>query len=176
MINIERSENILLIASKFFGYYEMIAEEARAQGYQVDYILDRPSNSNLSKAIGRVNINLIRLSTEKYFRNTVLPQIRGKSYDYVLAVYAVGFALTPEMLSKVRRMNPSARFILYQWDADKNLRFPERIHECFDTVFSFERQDCLQDRERRFLPLFYGHEYAASDDADPVHIQRRSRK
>ena len=63
-------EKLLLIAPLFFGYYLDIIDEAEREGYEVTYVCDAPSNSNISKAVGRINKNLINKvirSIEKSF-------------------------------------------------------------------------------------------------------------
>ena len=44
------AKRLLLIAPVFFGYYKDIMEEARSLGFEVDYLCDAPSDSNVSKA------------------------------------------------------------------------------------------------------------------------------
>ena len=77
----ELNKKILLIAPVFFGYYKEIIAELEKMGYDVDYVCDAPSNSNVSKALGRINKSFIRIFTKRYFKNKVLPFISGKSYD-----------------------------------------------------------------------------------------------
>ena len=52
-------KRLLLIAPVFFGYYKDMILEAEELGYHVDYLCDAPSNSNISKALGRINKKLI---------------------------------------------------------------------------------------------------------------------
>ena len=58
-------KKVMLIAPLFFGYYQEMIKELELMGCEVDYICDAPSNSNISKAIGRINKNLIKGSTKK---------------------------------------------------------------------------------------------------------------
>lgn len=150
---------LLLIAPLFFGYYKEIIKEAELLGYEVDYICEAPSNSNISKAIGRINKNLLKNSTKKYFKNSVLPSIQGKVYDRVLLVAGMTFAFTPEMMGEIRKLNPNAKFIMYQWDSEKNLPYSTKIHQFFDEIYSFDRIDCDEKKFYKFLPLFYTRIY-----------------
>lgn len=152
-------KRILLIAPLFFNYYKEMIKELVGIGFDVDYICDAPSNSNISKAIGRINKNLIKLSTQKYFNNTVIPKIGGISYDNVLVVGGMTFAFTPDMVAKIKEMNPNAVFSLYQWDSEQNLPYSTGIHRYFDRVFSFDMNDCERDSMYTFLPLFYTRIY-----------------
>ena len=69
------AKRLLLIAPVFFGYYKDITEEARSLGFEVDYLCDAPSDSNVSKAFGRINKKFIQLSTNRYFSNEIKPLI-----------------------------------------------------------------------------------------------------
>lgn len=60
-------KKVLLIAPVFFGYYKEIIRELELLGYEVDYICDAPSNSNISKALGRIDKRLIEGATKKIF-------------------------------------------------------------------------------------------------------------
>lgn len=150
---------LLLIAPVFFDYYKEMIKEAEFLGYEVDYICDAPSNSNLSKAIGRINKNLIKLSTKKYFKENVVPVILGKQYDVVLIVGGMTFAFTPDMVGEIKEMNPTASFIMYQWDSEKNLPYSTGIHPYMDNLYSFDLNDCELMPKYRFLPLFYTRVY-----------------
>lgn len=134
-------------------------KELEGMGFDVDYICDAPSNSNISKAIGRINKNLIKYSTQQYFERTVLPKITGVEYNKVLVVGGMTFAFTPDMILKIKELNPKASFLLYQWDSEQNLPYSTGIHIFFDKVFSFDMNDCERDNMYTFLPLFYTRIY-----------------
>lgn len=153
------SNQVLLIAPLFFDYYKSIIEELKSLGYEVDYVCDAPSNSNISKAIGRIDKNLIKKSTEKYFSNLVWPTISDKKYQKVLVVGGMTFAFTPGMVEKIRKNNPDADFILYQWDSERNLPYSTGIHKYFNRIYSFDMNDCAAKDFYNFLPLFYTKEY-----------------
>lgn len=148
-------ERILLIAPIFFDYYKEMIKELNMMGYKVDFICDAPSNSNISKAFGRINKNFIKYSTKKYYKNKVFPNIYGKKYDTVLIIGGMTFAFTPEMIAKIKEMNPQARFIMYQWDSEKNLPYSTGIHPYVDQLYSFDLNDCDVMPKYKFLPLFY---------------------
>ena len=150
---------VLLIAPLFFDYYKEIIKELENLNYQVTYICDAPSNSNISKAIGRINKNLLKYSTEKYYSEKVLPVIQNKRYEICILVAGMTFAFTPEMIDEIRKMNPRARFVMYQWDSEKNLPYSTKIHRFFDAVYSFDLNDCARCPLYKFLPLFYTRLY-----------------
>lgn len=150
---------LLLIAPVFFDYYKEIMCEAQNMGLETSFICDAPSNSNISKAIGRINKSLLRNNTEKYFRLKVLPTLQNTRYNYVLVVAGMTFSFTRDMVKEIRKFNPDAKFILYQWDSEKNLPYVSSIHQYFDSVYSFDRIDCTSRDIYHFLPLFYTRAY-----------------
>ena len=115
------AKRLLLIAPVFFGYYKDIMEEARSLGFEVDYLCDAPSDSNVSKAFGRINKKFIQLSTNRYFSNEIKPLIGKNQYDYVLLIGGMTFALTEKMMAEIRKSQTNAKFMMYQWDSEKNL-------------------------------------------------------
>jgi hypothetical protein len=159
MVGENMKEKILLIAPVFFNYYQEMIVELELMGYEVDYICDAPSNSNLSKAIGRINKNLIKGSTKKYFEDKVLPVIKDKKYKDVLIIGGMTFSFAPAMVAKIRDMNPDARFIMYQWDSEKNLPYSTGIHPYINQLYSFDLNDCEKMPKYKFLPLFYTRTY-----------------
>lgn len=152
-------QNLLLIAPLFFNYYKEMVKEAEELGYCVDYICDAPSDSNLSKAIGRINKKLIKGSAHRYFSQIVLPIIEGHQYDCVLLVAGMTCAFDASMMQKIRELNPNARFVMYQWDSEKNLPYAPAIHPFFDQLYSFDLNDCESMDKYTFLPLFYTRIY-----------------
>ena len=165
----EEKKRILLIAPVFFGYYKEMLKEIKRQGYDADYICDMPSNSNVLKAVGRINKKLTYGVTEKYFKNEVLPKISKEKYDYVILVAGMTFAFSAEMMEKIRELQKGAKFAAYQWDSEKNLPYSTGIHKFFDKIYTFDRPDSIAQPEKyTFLPLFYLPEYAeiAKDKAE----------
>ena len=158
-------KKMLLIAPVFFGYYKEIMSEAQNMGIIVDYICDTPSNSNISKAIARINRTLIKGKTKKYFKDRVLPLVKNKQYDYVFLLAGMTFAFTPKMIKEIRNSQKKAEFIMYQWDSEENLPFSIYIHEYFDYIYTFDRGDSKK-QGYRFLPLFYTRRYEDIADTD----------
>lgn len=162
---------VLLIAPLFFGYYQEIRKELENEGYAVTYVCDAPSNSNISKALARVNKRFILAATEKYFRAEVLPKVEVEIFDYVFVVAGMTFALSVDMMDLIRKSQAKACFIMYQWDSERNLPYAPLIHHCFDRLFSFDMEDCQGDGKYTFLPLFYMRMYEKIANAQPDQIQ-----
>ena len=64
-------KKVLLIAPVFFDYYKAMLMTLEKMGYDAEYLCDAPSNSNVSKAIGRINKKFIYHAAEKYFDEAV---------------------------------------------------------------------------------------------------------
>lgn len=152
---IKKNKKILLIAPLFFDYYKEIIKEAEGIGLKVDYVCDAPSDTNLSKAIGRLNKSFIKYPTKRYFNKEVLPIVINAKYDYVVLIAGMTFAFTREMIAVIKKIQPQAKFIMYQWDSEKNLPFSTQIHYLFDKRFTFDRLDYERSEKYDFLPLFY---------------------
>lgn len=150
-----KNKKILFISVSFFGYHVTIADKLRNMGAQVDYYDERPSNSFIVKALIRINRNLLGGYIKRYFRK-IIQNSEGNTYDYVF--FIKGEVVNSEILSILKEHNPSAKFILYLYDSIKNNRNANKIYSLFDTVFSFDYQDCLE-RSFHFLPLFYDDIY-----------------
>ena len=153
------NKKVMLIAPVFFDYYKKICEELEILGFDVDFVCDAPSNSNISKALGRINKKLIRNSTNKHFKNNLLSKAVNNNYDYILIVAGMTFSFNKNMIKQLKQLQNNAQFVLYQWDSEKNLPHITEIHEYFDRIYSFERFDCLSNEKYIFLPLFYTNDY-----------------
>ena len=104
-------KRLLLIAPVFFGYYKDMILEAEELGYHVDYLCDAPSNSNISKALGRINKKLISGSAKRYYKEKALPLVEEEQYDKILLVAGMTCAFTTDMFCEMRRLQKQAEFI-----------------------------------------------------------------
>lgn len=152
-------KKMLFIAPSFFGYYKEIIKELEKESFEVDYLCDAPSNSNISKALGRIDKRLIKKDTNKYYKEKVIPRINEKEYNYVFVIVGMTFSFFPEMIKEIRKRNSKAKFIMYQWDGEENLPFVKEIQPFFDDVYTFDRVDALTNEKYKFLPLFYSNYY-----------------
>ena len=76
---------LLLIMPRFFNYPEVITDELKEMGYEVDFWDDRPSTNALVKAAIRINKNIIYKYIERYF-NEIMKTVRTKKYDIVFLI------------------------------------------------------------------------------------------
>lgn len=151
-------KRLLLIMPNFFDYPEVISDELRRMGYEVDFYDDRPSTQGIVKAIIRLKKSLINGYIRKYF-NGIMKEVRTKKYDVVFLISGQSLSFSKEMLSELKASQPQAKYVLYQWDSMKNFPYIGEMHGFFDSMFSFDRSDCEKDPNLKFLPLFYSRKY-----------------
>ena len=152
-------KRILFIAPTFFGYYKEIINELENMEYEVDFFPDSPSNSNLFKAISRINKKLVKFQVNNNFKKNILPKIKNIKYDYVFFIIGMTFSYTIQNVKKIKENNPNAKFIMYQWDGEDNIKFIKKFHKYFNKIYSFDRLDCQKNNIYKFLPLFYIKNY-----------------
>lgn len=152
-------KNILFIAPTFFGYYKEIINNLEKEGNSVDYICDIPNSSNIYKAISRLKRNWTKSIVRNYFNKKIEPLINSKKYDYIFVIVGMTFSFFPEMIEEMRQKQSEAKFILYQWDGEDNIKFILESHKYFDKIYTFDRQDAIKNEKYNFLPLFYISEY-----------------
>ena len=121
---------ILLIMPNFFEYPQIIKTELEQMGHIVDYFDDRPSTSGIVKAIIRVNKNLIHHYIKKYFDN-IMEIVSGYTYDVVFVISGQSFSFDEKMVERLKESQPNARYILYQWDSQKNFAYIKKTAKVF---------------------------------------------
>jgi hypothetical protein len=167
-----KGKKILFLSVSFFKYEKAIAKRLAEIGAEVDFYDERPSNSNLSKGIIRLNKNFYHLKINKYY-NWILKEIQGKKYDYFFLIK--GEAIPTFFLEKIRENNPEMEMIYYNFDPLSE--YPNLISNLkyFDKKFTFEYNDSVT-YNIGFRPLFYLDEYKnlnqdhQSSDYDVVFI------
>lgn len=146
--------NLLLIMPNFFDYPKQIKLELEKMGYNVDLFDDRPSTNSIVKAIIKINKNYINGYINKYF-HWIMNTISDTKYDVVLLISGQSLSFSENMIKELRDSQANARFILYQWDSQKNFPYIVKMHKFFDVRYSFDKVDTEQDMYLKFLPLFY---------------------
>lgn len=149
---------LLLIMPRFFNYPEIIIEELNNMGYEVDFFDDRPSTNAWVKATIRINKKIIYSYIKKYF-NEIMRTIRSKKYDVVFLISGQSLSFSEDMIGEIKKCQVNAKFLLYQWDSQRNFPYIEHIQRFFDRCYSFDRQDVEENPRLKFLPLFYSKIY-----------------
>ena len=151
---------LLLIMPKFFNYPEFIIEELKLMGYEVDFFDDRPSTNAFIKALIRLNKNLINIYIKKYF-SKMMDTVNSKKYDVVLVISGQSLSFSEDMFAELKSSQSQAKFVLYQWDSQKNFPYIEKFQHFFDKCYSFDRLDAQNNKRLTFLPLFYAKKFEA---------------
>lgn len=146
----------LLIAPRFFGYEQDIAEAIRRRGYDVDFVDERPTNSSWGRALLRRGRALLSRQIDRYYRAQVAAG-RTSGYGVVLVVKAE--AVPRWFLERVSADSPGARLVLYTWDSIANNPNLVGVADIFDRRVSFEQGVSVGGVAFDHVPLFYGPEY-----------------
>lgn len=142
---------ILLISPKYFDYELKIKTELEKDGNSVDWLDDRPKCGTISKGLLRLFPGIMKLKTNKYFNEVVLKKIKNEKYNTCIVILGQSFSVNNCIEIK---KHIKGRMILYLWDSIKNFPNCLKISKCFDTVFSFDYEDCKR-YNFKFLPLFF---------------------
>ena len=161
------NKKILILAPKFYGYGESIAREIESQGAcKVNLINCDPSPflTNVIKGLSKIEIIGVNLKKMfSFFKLQKEKALLNEKYDYVLVI--CGWALSDDFFKLLRANSLSAngKMVLYYWDSRKNLQDKESRYSYFDSVKSFDSNDC-EVNKFELLPLFYRKEYIGNQE------------
>lgn len=161
-------KKVLLIALP--GYSDGIADQMRRMGAEVDYLNDKPNDGAVCKIFGRLKIKLYQKIINKYYKEK-LSIYKNKRYDYILVIR--GEYTTEKALRIIKELFPKSKLILYMWDSLKNNKGIEEKWRLYDKIFTFDRIDYLNNKDKiEFLPLYYYEEYLPQIDheAEPEYV------
>ena len=142
----------------FFNYPQLICDELNSMGYEVDFFDDRPSTNPWVKAAIRVNKNFIKPYINKYF-SRIMETVKSTNYDVVFLISGQSLSFSENMMQIIKNTQSQARFVLYQWDSQKNFPYIKNVQRFFDKLYSFDRRDTEENPKLKFLPLFYSKDY-----------------
>lgn len=161
---------LLLVMPRFFNYPQMIVEELNHMGYEVDFFDDRPSTNAWVKAVIRINKNLIGAYIKKYF-DKMMETVRCKKYDVVFLISGQSLSFSENMIREIKKCQPTAKFVLYQWDSQTNFPYIKNVQKFFDECYSFDKEDVQENPRLKFLPLFYSRIYEEIGKRDNKNFQ-----
>lgn len=154
-----KGKRILFIALP--GYSKGMKEKMEDMGAEVIHINDKPKDTFLGKALGRLGLGFYENIINDYYA-AELSKIREKNFDYILVIR--GEYTPKDSLERMRSYFPAAKMVLYMWDSLVNNKFIRAKWEYYDKVFTFDRIDYLNHKESiDFLPLFYYEDYLPKD-------------
>lgn len=144
-------EKILFIGIGFYDYEIAIKDEFESLGYEVEYFSEVMPENFKDKIYNRNKSTKV----QKYLNNKI--NSLGAEYKFVVVIKCE--FLSYDNLKSLKLKNPKAKFILYLWDSIKRISNIKEKLCFFDKIFSFDRLDCLVEKQLVFLPLFYRNEY-----------------
>ncbi|HFI0466387.1 TPA: hypothetical protein ACGOY9_001860 [Streptococcus suis] len=154
-----KGKRILFIA--LHGYSKGMEEKMEDMGAEVIHINDKPKDTFLGKALGRLGLGFYENIINDYYA-AELSKIREKNFDYILVIR--GEYTPKDSLERMRSYFPTAKMVLYMWDSLVNNKFIRAKWEYYDKVYTFDRIDYLNHKESiDFLPLFYYEDYLPKD-------------
>lgn len=148
-----KDKKILFIGPMTFGYEETIKTKLEKMGAEVDLFKE-----NRLSLLYRISRLLGPRFLDKYKNNfikKIMNKVKNSRYDYFFLIR--GDLLSKDFFIKIKQLQPSAHFIMYQWDSINLFNYLDLIDQ-FDIVFSFDPIDC-QKHKLKYLPLFYDDDY-----------------
>lgn len=153
-------KKILFFSPAFFNYENMIAEKMREMGAEVDMHDVRSVTSAKDRALLKISPGFFKNQSLKYYER-ILDQHKGKQYDYILIVKC---DMTPvSILKRFRKEYPTAKLCLNLWDSVNNIPGVTEKFKYFDTIHSFDMNDCVTYPELKFRPLFFADQFRKKD-------------
>ncbi|KAA6302439.1 MAG: hypothetical protein EZS26_001271 [Candidatus Ordinivivax streblomastigis] len=149
-------EKILLLCPAFSNYHIAIKSKLIDMGYEVileDGIkyynkVKKYSKTHLETRIYSKKI----LELKKEWNEYLLEKYSKIVVDYLIVIK--GDSLNENFLTDFRKSKLQTRFILYQWDSKKAFNY-KYLLPYFDSCFSFDSNDCEEDDQLEYLPLFF---------------------
>lgn len=149
-------KKILLFSPAFFGYENKIKEKMEKMGANVDMYDVRSVTSAKGRALLKISPKIFEKKSIKYYKK-ILNDNKDKDYDYILIVKC---DMTPiSVLKNMKELYPKAKLCLYLWDSIDNIPGILNKFKYFDTLHSFDLEDCKKYPILKFRPLFYCDEY-----------------
>lgn len=141
---------LLLIMPKMYGYENIIKETYEKQGYCVDIIFENFYSKNLGcKLILKTKI----VSPESIFWHFYFHKLK-KDIEYTDVLIIRGSSISKEILEYIKKLNPKAKFYMYQWDSVQNNENALSVYKYFDSVKTFDMNDA-ELYGWGYRPLFY---------------------
>lgn len=144
-------KKILFIGIGFYDYDKAIKEEMEKAGAIVEYYMEFEKISFKYKILNRICKKIVENKKKKY-QNEIIKNIK-EEYDFIFVIR--GENLLKDFFINLKQKIKNAKYILYEWDSLAMLKNYQNIKEYFDIIYSFDRIDCIANKEMRFLPLFY---------------------
>lgn len=145
----------LFIGIGFYDYDQAIINEFNSLGYDVDYFSEFPAGIPYRYYLRTNNKDKVKSYKERTSMNIAIACKSG--YDLIFVIK--GECLSQGAIDKIKSKNPNSKWVLYLWDSIVRIPQSKITAKNFDKVYSFDRADCLENKEFIFNPLFFRREY-----------------
>jgi hypothetical protein len=150
-----KGKKILLVAPIFYNYHELIIKKLEENGAQVYFIPERKYNILFTVINNFFKWYLPTFQTNHYLSS--YSSQNKQSYDYFFVIR--GYQMPIAFVDLVKTVNPKIKTILYQWDSEQNNPYFHLVDR-FDVSNSFDYDDCEQNANLNYVPLFFTDDIA----------------
>jgi len=154
-----KDKTILFLCVQTFDIEKQIIRKLEHLGAQVLYYDERPKNNFVSKALIRINKDLIKERINTYY-NKILSQIEFQNINYLFVIR--GEVVPLWFLKKFKKLYPKATLIYYTWDSFVNNPNALSTLKEYDSKLSFDPADCKKYK-LEFRPLFYPYSFQSNE-------------
>ena len=156
-----KNKQILFIGPVFFDYTKLIIDDFEAKGAFV-YFINEKRIGYWENILRRVSLRICKELTNKLMIKKI-----NEAPDKVDIVFLIhGDLLNEFFMNFIKKKYKNSVFIMYQWDSVKNNKNTLFLSKYFDSIFSFDRTDCL-DFGFNYLPNFYKKEKLENKTSKP---------
>lgn len=156
MIDSIEGKKIFFFSPAFFNYENMIADKMREMGAEVDMYDVRSVTGAFERALLKISPAIFKKKSQKYYEE-IIRKNKYKDYDFILIVKC---DMTPaNILEKFRAVYPHAKLCLNLWDSVELIPGVTEKFKYFDTLHSFDLDDCEKYKVLKFRPLFFGDQF-----------------
>lgn len=142
------NKKLLFVGLRYQDYTSAIIKEMELAGYSVTYIDIQP-RTLFFKIFKTLSLLLYNKYLELYHRRAI---VAAAGTEYNLVVFLQAHQITLDNLRYLKKTQPGARFVLYNWDSLSNHDYRPQA-PCFDRIYTFDRVDA-EKYGFSYLPLF----------------------
>lgn len=160
-IEAAEGKKILIIHNGGSKLDKLFQNTCQKLGMTYEGIPDKPNEKAFGKIAGRLHLAFYEKILNKYYRKTI--ESLNNGFDYILVIR--GEYTPTDSISLLQEKNPNAKMILYMWDSIRNNKGIQNKWPLFDSVYTFDRHDFIDNKGRiGFVPLYYCEEYIEQVD------------
>lgn len=147
-------KRILFICPEFYTYHIELKLCMESAGAIVDFISEFPSGAAY-RFFHKLSPRFNNLFLERHVED-IIKKAQSNRYDFFFVIR--GGCLNPSVLQQLRILQPTCKFLMYQWDSVRQNNYLNNI-EFFDSIKTFDSDDS-NVYGLEYLPLYYGKSFA----------------